>query len=285
MSDRRKPELPVLEVSFCVRGFEYVARGTDELDLEEICTAICRDQGEAFDGHPEVILLETIRIAAYGEGKYIRQTGGSGNYGHCKVRVAPAEAGSGYEFLNELKDGTIPQQFIEPIDSGIREAIGCGILAGRPVVDVTVTLYDGSYHVTDSNAMAFQIAGAMAFKEAAKKASPVLLEPVMAVAAVVPETLLDSTLKDVIARGGRIEAIKPQELGMTSIKGVVPLRELLRTSPFGRPGYSMRFARYEVVSGRLGESGEFPLGSGVRNPERPILGSGYAAAELNLDLE
>jgi elongation factor G len=256
----------------------------DELRLEEVCSAICRDKGEVFAIQPTVILLETLRQSAEGEGKYIRQTGGSGNYGHCKIRLSPSETGSGYEFINDIKNGAIPQEFIEPIDMGIRDAMDGGILAGCPIVDVTVALYDGSYHDVDSNPMAFQIAGSMAFKEAARKASPVLLEPVMAVEAVIAEAQYWELLQDINARHGRIEAV---EWGNNSgaFKALVPLRETLRSSARGRLEYPMRFARYEPVLNPHGEFGGDVLGVGVRNPQRPNLNSGRAEAELYFELE
>ena len=285
MSDARKPERPILTVSFYLSGTEIEARGMDELRLEEFCSAICRDKGEVYDGEPKVILLEALRNAAEGEGKYIRQTGGSGNYGHVKLRLEPKGEGEGFEFLNEVPEAVLPGEYADAAETGIREAALGGVLFGHEVAYVRATLIDGSFHETDSNPTAFQIAGSMAFKEAAKKASPVLLEPVMNILAVVPETLAGNILEDVNARGGRVEAIKPHERGMTSIEGIVPLRELLRSSFFGRPRYGMRFARYEVTSERSGKSGGDLLGSGVRNPQRPVLGHGSAAAELYFELE
>ena len=284
VSEGGRPERPVLAVSFCLRGAEILVKGVDEVQIEEVCAAICRDHGEVFDSRPEAILLETLRGAAEGEGKYIRQAGGSGNYGHCKIRLSPSEPGKGYEFINDIRNGAIPQEFIEPIDAGIREAMDCGILAGRPIVDVTVTLYDGSFHDVDSNAMAFQIAGAMAFKEAARKASPVLLEPVMAVEAVIAETQYWELLQDINARHGRIEAV---EWGNNSgaFKALVPLRETLRSSARGRLEYPMQFARYEPVLNPHDEIGGDPLGVGVRNPRLPNLNSGRAEAELYFELE
>jgi elongation factor G len=142
---------------------------------------------EANVGEPKVAFRETIRKKAEAEGKYIKQTGGSGNYGHCKLRIEPNEPGAGYEFINAIKSGSVPKEYIKPIDQGVQGAIELGILAGYPLVDIKVTLYDGSYHEVDSNEMAFKFAGSIAFKEAARKASPVLLEPVMAVEVTVPE--------------------------------------------------------------------------------------------------
>ena len=174
-------------------------------------------------------MLETIRKQAEAEGKYIRQTGGSGNYGHCKLRIEPDEPGKGYEFINDIKGGSIPSEYIESIDQGIQAAMRQGVLAGFPVVDVRVTLYDGSYHETDSNPMAFTFAGSIAFKEAAKNASPVLLEPVMAIEIDVPEELMAETRQEVYTHRGRIESNVTAD-GFSEIEAVVPLSELLASA-------------------------------------------------------
>ena len=287
MSEGGRPERPVLAVSFCLRGTEILVKGVDELHLDEVCAVICGGMKEVADWVPRVILLETIRRAAEGEGKYLRQTGGNGNYGHVKLRLEPAGEGHGFEFVNEVPEGLLPGEYASAAEAGIRDAALGGVLFGYEITDVKATLIDGSFHETDSNPIAFQIAGSMAFKEATRKASPVLLEPVMAIVAVIPETLAGNILEDVNARRGRVEAIKPGARGIVSVsvEGVVPLRELLRSSTFGRPQYAMRFSRYEAASGRRGESGDDLLGSGVRNPHRPILGHGFAAAELYFELE
>jgi elongation factor G len=284
MSDARKLERPILTVSFHLSGTEIEARGMDELRLAEFCGAICRDNGDVFDGVPKVILLEALQTSGEGEGKYIRQTGGSGNYGHCKIRLSPSEPGSGYEFINDIKNDAIPEEFIEPIDMGIREAMDGGILAGCPVLDVTVTLYDGSFHEADSNPMAFQIAGSMAFKEAAKKANPVLMEPMMAVEATLPVGRARSFIEDLNARHGRIEAVERRDDSAT-FKALVPLSETLRASARGRMEFPLRFERYEPVANTRGPFGDGALGAGVRNLQRPILGPGSAAAELYFGLD
>lgn len=150
-----------------------VLLGMSELDLENICYRLTQEYKIPLDvGETKVLYVETIRKASEAEGKYIRQTGGSGNYGHCRIRLSPREAGAGYSFVNEIRDGAVPVEFLEPIDEGIREALGSGILSGFPVVDVIATLVDGSCHDADSNAVAFRIAGSLAAKEAARKASP-----------------------------------------------------------------------------------------------------------------
>ena len=155
-------------------------RGEDELELESVRKQLL-ESGSIEVGDLKVSYRETIRKAAEAEGKYIRQTGGSGNYGHCKLRVEPNESGKGYEFINSINAGVVPKEYVEPINQGVQGALELGILAGYPIVDVKVILFDVSYHEVDSNEMAFKFAGSIAVKEAARKASPVLLEPVMAV--------------------------------------------------------------------------------------------------------
>jgi elongation factor G len=213
---------------------------------------------EANVGEPRVAFRETIRKPAEAEGKYIRQTGGSGNYGHAKIKIEPNEVGKGYEFSNDIKGGTIPKEYIKPIDQGIQEALEGGILAGYPMVDIKVSLYDGSYHDVDSNEMAFKIAGSMAFKEAARKASPVLLEPVMAVEVTVPEEHMGTIIGDINSRRGRIEGM--EHLGGSQvIKAIVPLKEMfgyvndIRSSTQGRASYSMQFAHYEEAPRMVSE--------------------------------
>ncbi len=164
--------------------------------------------------------------------------------------MAPNEPGKGYEFVNDIKGGSIPKEYIKPIDQGIREAMEGGMLAGYPMVDVKVSLYDGSYHDVDSNEMAYKIAGSMAFKEAARKASPVLLEPVMAVEVTVPEEFVGTIIGDINSRRGRIESLE-HAAGSQLVKAIVPLKEMfgyvndIRSSTQGRASYSMQFARYE----------------------------------------
>ncbi len=224
---------------------QFVLGGEDELELEAMSQRILEAAAVDF-GKPRIAFRETIRKAAEAEGKYIRQTGGSGNYGHCWLRVEPNEPGKGYEFINEIKGGVVPKEYIKPIDMGVRGAMEGGILACFPMVDVKVTLFDGSYHEVDSNENAFKIAGSIAFKEAAHKAKPVLLEPVMAVEAAVPEEYMGVIIGDINSRRGRIEGME-HAAGSQVIKAMVPLAELLRSSRYGRPEYSMRFARYEPV--------------------------------------
>jgi len=244
-------EDPTFKVKTDEDSGQTIISGMGELHLEILVDRMKREHKvEANVGEPKVAFRETIRKSSEAEGKYIRQTGGSGNYGHCKIRLSPSEPGKGYEFINDIKGGSIPKEFIKPIDQGIREALDGGILAGYPVVDVTVTLYDGSYHDVDSNEMAYKIAGSMAFKEAAKKASPVLLEPVMAVEVTVPEDFVGTIIGDINSRRGRIESLE-HAAGSQLVKAIVPLKEMfgyvndIRSSTQGRASYSMQFARYE----------------------------------------
>jgi elongation factor G len=244
-------EDPTFKVKTDEDSGQTIISGMGELHLEILVDRMKREHKvEANVGEPKVAFRETIRKESEAEGKYIRQTGGSGNYGHCKIRLKPSEPGKGYEFINDIKGGSIPKEYIKPIDQGIREALDGGILAGFPVVDVTVTLYDGSYHDVDSNEMAYKIAGSMAFKEAAKKASPVLLEPVMAVEVTVPEDFVGTIIGDINSRRGRIESLE-HAAGSQLVKAIVPLKEMfgyvndIRSSTQGRASYSMQFARYE----------------------------------------
>jgi elongation factor G len=244
-------EDPTFKVKTDEDSGQTIISGMGELHLEILVDRMKREHKvEANVGEPKVAFRETIRKESEAEGKYIRQTGGSGNYGHCKIRLKPSEPGKGYEFINDIKGGSIPKEYIKPIDQGIREALDGGILAGFPVVDVTVTLYDGSYHDVDSNEMAYKIAGSMAFKEAAKKASPVLLEPVMAVEVTVPEEFVGTIIGDINSRRGRIESLE-HAAGSQLVKAIVPLKEMfgyvndIRSSTQGRASYSMQFARYE----------------------------------------
>ncbi len=248
---RLADEDPTFKVRTDDESGQTIISGMGELHLEILVDRMRREHKvEANVGEPKVAFRETIRKKAEAEGKYIRQTGGSGNYGHCKLRIEPNVPGKGYEFINEIKSGSVPREYIKPIDQGVQGAIELGILAGYPIVDVKVTLYDGSYHEVDSNEMAFKIAGSIAFKEAARKASPVLLEPVMAVEVTVPEEHMGTIIGDINSRRGRIEGMEHIG-GSQVIKAIVPLKEMfgyvndIRSSTQGRASYSMQFARYE----------------------------------------
>jgi elongation factor G len=208
-------------------------------------------------GKPQVAYRETIRKASEAEGRFIRQTGGHGQYGHVKIRMEPAP-GAGFEFVNEVVGGRVPKEFIPAVQRGAAEALEGGILAGYPMEDVKVTIYDGSYHDVDSSEMAFKIAGSMAVKAAAERAKPVLLEPVMSAEVVVPEEYMGDVIGDLNSRRGRIEGM---ELRGTSqiIKSMVPLSEMfgyateLRSRTQGRGSFTMHFGRYEEVPATIAE--------------------------------
>jgi elongation factor G len=256
---RLAQEDPTFKVHTDPDSGQTIISGMGELHLEIIVDRMMREyKVEANVGKPQVAYRETIRKHSEAEGKYIRQTGGKGQYGHAKIKLDPQPPGGGYEFVNDITGGSVPKEFIKPIDQGIREALEGGILAGYPMVDVKATLYDGSYHDVDSNEMAFKIAGSMAFKEAARKASPVLLEPVMAVEVVTPEDYAGVIMGDLSSRRGRIEGME-HRAGSQVIKAIVPLAEMfgyathMRSSTQGRAEYSMHFARYEEAPRSVSE--------------------------------
>jgi elongation factor G len=256
---RLAQEDPTFKVHTDPDSGQTIISGMGELHLEIIVDRMMREyKVEANVGKPQVAYRETIRRHSEAEGKYIRQTGGKGQYGHAKIYLDPQPPGTGYEFVNDVTGGSVPKEFIKPIDQGIREALEGGILAGYPMVDVKATLYDGSYHDVDSNEMAFKIAGSMAFKEAARKASPVLLEPVMAVEVVTPEDYAGTIMGDLSSRRGRIEGME-HRAGSQVIKAIVPLAEMfgyathMRSSTQGRAEYSMHFARYEEAPRSVAE--------------------------------
>jgi elongation factor G len=232
--------------------------GMGELHLEIIVDRLKREFGvEANVGKPQVAYKETIRKHSKGEGRYIKQTGGRGQYGHAKIELEPAP-GEGYVFENEIVGGSIPKEFIKPINEGIREALERGILAGYPVVDVRVKLYDGSFHDVDSSEMAFKIAGSMAFQDAAKKASPVLLEPIMKVEAVTPDDYTGAVTGDLTARRGQLEGTVARG-GTQIITAMVPLNNMfgystdLRSRTQGRATYSMHFEKYAEAPRNVSE--------------------------------
>jgi elongation factor G len=256
---RLAQEDPTFKVHTDPDSGQTIISGMGELHLEIIVDRMMREyKVEANVGKPQVAYRETIRRKSEAEGKYIRQTGGRGQYGHAKIRLEPQEPGKGYEFVNDIVGGSVPKEFIKPIDQGIKEAMEGGVLAGYEMVDVKAILYDGSYHDVDSNEMAFKIAGSMAFKEAARKASPVLLEPVMAVEVVTPEDYAGVIMGDLSSRRGRIEGME-HRAGSQVIKAIVPLAEMfgyathMRSSTQGRAEYSMHFARYEEAPRSVSE--------------------------------
>jgi elongation factor G len=230
-----------------------------ELHLEIIVDRMVREFNVSANvGKPQVAYRETIRKDVAGEGKFIRQSGGKGQYGHAKIRLRPHPEGKDYEFVNGISGGSIPKEFIKPIDQGIREAILTGVLAGYPTVNIQVELYDGSYHDVDSSEMAFKIAGSMAFQDAAKKANPVILEPMMAVEVVTPDEFLGPVNGDLSSRRGRINHMEPR-VNFQVITASVPLSEMfgyattLRSLTQGRANYSMQFERYDEVPKAIAE--------------------------------
>src|ERR1700760_2799507 len=252
-------EDPTFKVNTDPDSGQTIISGMGELHLEIIVDRMMREYNvQANVGKPQVAYRETIRKESKAEGKYIRQTGGSGQYGHVRIRLEPNEPGKGFEFVDAIKGGVVPKEYIKPTEQGIREALQGGVLAGYEVVDFKATLYDGSYHEVDSNEMAFKIAGSMAFKEAARKASPVLLEPVMAVEVTVPEEHMGTIIGDLSSRRGRIEGME-HRAGSQVIKAIVPLAEMfgyathMRSSTQGRAEYSMHFARYEEAPRSVAE--------------------------------
>jgi elongation factor G len=256
---RLADEDPTFKVRTDEESGQTIISGMGELHLEILVDRMKREHKvEANVGEPRVAFRETIRKLSEAEGKYIRQTGGSGNYGHVKIRLEPNEPGKGFEFIDAVRGGVVPKEYIKPTEQGIREALHNGILAGYEMVDFKATLYDGSYHDVDSNEMAFKIAGSMAFKEAARKASPVLLEPVMAVEVTVPEEHMGTIIGDINSRRGRIEGMEHVG-GSQVIKAMVPLKEMfgyvndIRSSTQGRASYTMQFARYEEAPRMISE--------------------------------
>src|SRR5712672_3426268 len=244
-------EDPTFKVHTDPDSGQTIISGMGELHLEIIVDRMMREyKVEANVGKPQVAYRETIRKHSEAEGKYIRQTGGSGHYGHVKLMIDPNEMGKGFEFVNEIKSGSVPREFFKPIEQGIKQAMEGGVLAGYELVEIKVTIYDGSYHEVDSDEMAFKIAASMGFKEAARKASPVLLEPVMSVEVVVPEDYMGVIIGDLNPRRGRIEGIE-HRAGSQVIKALVPLAEMfgyathMRSSTQGRANYSMHFAHYD----------------------------------------
>jgi elongation factor G len=246
-------EDPSFRVSFNEETGQTIIAGMGELHLEIIVDRLVREfKVGANVGKPQVAYRETIRTATKAEGKFVRQSGGRGQYGHVLLQLEPAEVGKGFEFVNKVVGGSIPREYIPAAEKGIREALDSGVLAGYPVVDVKVTLYDGSYHEVDSSEMAFKIAASMGFKDGAKKAKPVLLEPIMSVEVVTPEEYMGDVMGDLNSRRGRIQSMEKRGNAQV-IRSEVPLSEMfgyatdLRSKTQGRATYTMQFAHYDEV--------------------------------------
>ena len=249
--------------SFRVRSDEETGQtiisGMGELHLEIIVDRLLREfKVEANVGKPEVAFRETIQRTAEAEAKYIKQTGGRGQYGHVVLTVGPSEPGVGFEFVNKVTGGAIPREYIPAVEKGVKERMETGVLAGYPLRDVSVTLTDGSYHDVDSSEMAFKIAGSMAFQDACRKAAPVLLEPIMKVEVLVPQEYMGDVIGNLNARRGKIQGIKVRA-GSQAVEAAVPLSEMfgyatdLRSRTQGRATYSMEFDRYEPIPKQIAE--------------------------------
>ncbi len=250
-------EDPTFRVHTDEETAQTILSGMGELHLDIIVDRMKREfKVEVNVGRPQVAYRETIREKAEAEGKYIRQSGGRGQYGHCWLRVEPQEPGAGYEFASEIKGGAIPQEFIKPIDKGVQEALQTGVLAGYPMVDIKTTVYDGSYHDVDSSEAAFKIAGSLAFKEACRKAKPVLLEPIMKAVVITPEQFMGDIVGDLSSKRGVIKEMHARGTGAAQVKEIhseVPLSSMfgyateMRSMSQGRASYSMEFGHYAEV--------------------------------------
>lgn len=253
-------EDPSFRVHVDQESGQTIIAGMGELHLEIIVDRMKREFGvEANVGKPQVAYRETIRKTVEQEGKFVRQSGGRGQYGHVWIRIEPQEPGAGYEFENAIVGGSIPREYIPAVDKGIKEQTQNGVIAGFPVVDVKVTLFDGSFHEVDSNEMAFKIAGSMAFKEGARKASPVLLEPIMKVEVVTPEDYMGDVMGDLNRRRGILQGMDDTAAGKI-IRAEVPLSEMfgyatdLRSATQGRATYSMEFSKYNEAPASIAEA-------------------------------
>jgi len=269
IADQEKMSLALQKLSeedptFRVKGDpetgQTIISGMGELHLEIIVDRLLREfRVDANVGKPQVAYRETIRSTVKAVGKFVRQSGGHGQYGHCVVEFSPQEPGAGFLFESKIVGGVIPREYIPPVEAGIKEAMGNGILAGFPVVDIKAVLVDGSYHEVDSSEMAFKIAGSMAFKEGTKKAAPVILEPIFKLEVTVPDEYMGEVIGDLNSRRGRVEGMEPRN-GIQIIRGYVPLSEMfgyatdLRSKTQGRGVYVMQFARYEEVPKNIAET-------------------------------
>lgn len=253
-------EDPSFRVSYNEETGQTLISGMGELHLEIIVDRLLREfKVGANVGKPQVAYRETIKVPAKAEGKFVRQSGGRGQYGHVLIEIEPLGKGSGFEFVRKIVGGSIPKEFIPAVEKGVKEALATGVLAGYPIVDVRVTLYDGSYHEVDSSEMAFKIAGSMAFKDGVKKANPVLLEPVMAVEVITPEEYMGDVIGDLNSRRGKMQSMEKRGNAQV-IKAHVPLSEMfgyatdLRSKTQGRATYTMQFSHYEEVPKSIAET-------------------------------
>ena len=238
---------------------QTIISGMGELHLEIIVDRLKREfKVEANVGKPQVAYRETIQASVEQEGKFVRQSGGRGQYGHVNIKIEPLEPGSGYEFVNAIVGGVVPREYIPAVDKGIQEQMANGVIAGYPVVDCKVTLYDGSYHDVDSSEIAFKIAGSMAFKDGAKKAKPVLLEPIMKVEVSTPEDYMGDINGDLNRRRGVLQGLEDAPLGKI-VRAEVPLSEMfgyatdVRSMSQGRAAYTMEFSHYSIVPNNVAQ--------------------------------
>lgn len=279
-------EDPTIRVRSDQRTGQVIIVATGELHLELIVDRLKREfYVEASVGKPQVIYKETLTRQADGEGRYVRQTAGRGHYGHAKIRLYPGEPSTGYVFQNEIVDGSIPKEHIKAIDDGIKEALAHGVLGGYPMDDVRVELYDGSYYDVDSSAMAFRIAGAMAFQDAARKATPVLLEPIMRVEVNVPAEHAGDVIGDLADRRAQIQW--HEDRGEARIAAHVPLAEMfgygtdLRERTMGRATHSMKFVRYQPRPNGPDDDDRKSSVAVPRKPAPDVRDSRIALAEPN----
>jgi elongation factor G len=256
---RLAQEDPSFRVHTDEESGQTIISGMGELHLDIIVDRMKREFNvEANVGAPQVAYRETIRSKTEAEGKFVRQSGGRGQFGHVWLRIEPQEAGAGYEFVNEIVGGVVPKDYIPAVDKGVQEAMQGGVIAGYPVVDVKVTLYDGSYHEVDSNEMAFKIAGSMGFKNGVQKANPVILEPMMKVEVETPEEYMGDVMGDLNSRRGMVQGMEDGPTGKV-VRAEVPLSEMfgyatsLRSATQGRASYSMEFAKYNEVPASIAE--------------------------------
>jgi len=282
--DKLMEEDPALCVKTDQRAGEVVIGGMGELHLEIIVTRLKREFGvEASVGQPQVAYKETFTRSADGEMKYAKQVGGRGQYGHCKIHLFPGLSGSGYVFQNEILGGAIPKEFIKSIEEGIKEALTRGVLAGNPIDDVRIQLYDGSYHDVDSSDVAFRIAGSMAFQDAAKRAEPVLLEPVMRLEVVVPKEHEGEVTGDLLSRRGQIQSSDDcsQTIALVPLSELLGYSSNLRQRTQGHGTFTMQLDHYRPFGPDDGSRDSFV---GVpRKPSPPLRGSHIALPEPDGD--
>jgi elongation factor G len=233
---------------------QTIISGMGELHLEIIVDRLLREFKVAANvGKPQVAYKEAITKTVEKQGRFVRQSGGRGQYGDCWIRLEPLQAGAGVQFENKVVGGAIPREYIPAVEAGVREAASAGTLAGYPVLDFKATVFDGSYHEVDSNEMAFKIAGSMAFKDANRAAGPIIKEPIMAVEVVTPRAFLGDVIGDIMARRGHMHGQEPESTDVIKIRADVPLSEMfgyatdLRSRTQGRASYTMEFSRYEQV--------------------------------------